>query len=325
VIVLRLLRDGTVVREAVVRDLPVRLGRDASCEFPLTDPSVSRVHAVVDAAAGGGVELRDLESRNGTWSGAGRVSALPLAGPTRCRLGRVELEIEPLDADAPTIELALDDLRPERRRGVADHVRYLGLGIVGWLGAVTLDPQLWSPWNRNRAGSLLGHGISAFITLPVFALVLLIALKAVGRRVRLADTLLALARVIWLWPLSFATTFLLYYVLSSAALDALRFVIGLLVGVVAVVMLVSVRRPGPSRLFRTAWALGTAVILFGIAWTFRLAAERTGQPSLDTHVQIPLGSWPGRAESLDAYFTQVTAEAEQASAEAEAVRVRQNR
>jgi len=329
VIAVRFLRDGVALREAIFTDLPVRLGRDPGCEFPLLDPSVSRAHAVVERREDGSLELRDLGSRNGLWLGAARVPAVPVSqapsgGGVRCRLGRVEIEIEPLLADAPTEEMSLADLRLERRRTAKDHVRYLVLGLGGWLAGTLMRPELWSPWSKSRGVELLGHGMGALVTLPLAAAVLLVVLKAFGRRLRFADALLAVARVVWLWPVAIATSFILYYPLTSSAHAWLRAGLGLTAFVVAVVSLVSARRRGASGVFRLAWAAAAAALYCGVLFTGSLAARRMGQPSLNTHVQPPLADWPGRTESLDAYFGRVREAAREAAADAAAVRARQS-
>ena len=48
-IAVRVRRNGTFVREALFRDLPVTLGRGPENDVVLFDPSVSRAHARLEA------------------------------------------------------------------------------------------------------------------------------------------------------------------------------------------------------------------------------------------------------------------------------------
>ena len=57
--------------------------------------------------------------------------------------------------------------------------------------------------------------------------------------------------------------------------------------------------------------------------TIRLAARRTGTPSVDHHVQMPLGSIVGPARPIGTYLEEVNAAAQAAAQAAEAVRARQ--
>ncbi|WP_411281393.1 adenylate/guanylate cyclase domain-containing protein [Gemmatimonas sp.] len=48
-------------------------GRELSCTLPILDPAVSRRHADLRLTESGTLEVRDLESRNGTWVNGARV------------------------------------------------------------------------------------------------------------------------------------------------------------------------------------------------------------------------------------------------------------
>lgn len=321
-IAVRLLRDGNVVREVVFRALPVSVGRGADCDFPLLDASVSRAHALIEAAEDGSVRLRDLDSRNGLHVGPRRVSQVALDERLRCRLGQVELEIERLK-DAPTLELRARDLDVERRRSAGAHAGYLALGVVGWLALEVAEPAFWSPWDQNRSVKLFGSAIAALLLLPLVSAIGLVVLKAFGRKLRIADTLQAVARLPWLLLVVFAAGYSSYYPLSSDGHGSFRLLLGLVATVAGVLLLVSVRRSGPSRLFRAGWALAVAAVFVAIAATWSLTQEKSGEPSLDFRVQAPLLGWAGAAGSLDAYFERVQASAASARSAAEAVRVRQ--
>lgn len=323
-IAVRIVRDGAVVREAVFAQLPVRIGRGPENEFVVFDPSVSRAHAVIEEAEGGALHLRDLGSANGVHLGPARAATLPISGTVRCRMGTVEIEVDPLSLEATQPIQAADWKRFDQRRSTADHVRYLLLGLAGWITGVAVEPSFWSPWQKTRAVTLLWHGLGIMIALPVLALLLLMVLRVVGRRVRMADTLLALAHVAWIPPALFAVSFALYYVLSLSAHALVTAVLGLVASVAAVVHLASVRRPAPRRRFQIVWAAVAAAIFVGFGAISSLAAGKTGVPQVKYHVQVPLGSHAGPARDLDAYFAEIRESSEEAARAAETVRVRQD-
>lgn len=90
--ILRTVTDG--VPERTFRILPggVRtLGRAAGADFIVEAALVSRVHCRLTALPDGGLEVRDLDSTNGTYVNGQRVDAVRLASGDRVQVGRVEL------------------------------------------------------------------------------------------------------------------------------------------------------------------------------------------------------------------------------------------
>ena len=80
--------------EKVFRILPggVRtLGRATGADFSIDAALVSRIHCRLTATAGGGLEVRDLESTDGTFVNGKRVQSAQLASGDRIQVGRVEL------------------------------------------------------------------------------------------------------------------------------------------------------------------------------------------------------------------------------------------
>ena len=67
------------------------IGRATGADFIVDAPMVSRVHCRVTALAGGGLEVRDLDSTNGTFVNDERVRVAHLVSGDRLRVGRVEL------------------------------------------------------------------------------------------------------------------------------------------------------------------------------------------------------------------------------------------
>jgi len=67
------------------------LGRAADADFSLDAALVSRVHCRLVSLPGDELEVRDLDSTNGTFVNGTRVQKARLAPGDRIRIGRVEL------------------------------------------------------------------------------------------------------------------------------------------------------------------------------------------------------------------------------------------
>lgn len=83
-------------REKVFRigDGSVRtLGRATGADFIVDAALVSRVHCRLTAEPAGALEVRDLDSTNGTYVNGERVDIAQLAPGDRLKVGRVELEV----------------------------------------------------------------------------------------------------------------------------------------------------------------------------------------------------------------------------------------
>lgn len=74
------------------------IGRASGANFILDASLVSRVHCRVTVLPGGELEVRDLDSTNGTFVNGQRISVALLASGDRLQVGRVEL-IALRDAD----------------------------------------------------------------------------------------------------------------------------------------------------------------------------------------------------------------------------------
>ena len=70
------------------------LGRATGADFIVDAALVSRVHCRLTSLPDGGLEVRDLESTNGTFLNGKRVGAARLADGDRLRVGRVELLVK---------------------------------------------------------------------------------------------------------------------------------------------------------------------------------------------------------------------------------------
>ena len=90
--ILRTVNEGSP--EKTFRILPggVRtLGRATGADFAVDGALVSRVHCRLAALPGGELEVRDLESTNGTFVNGKRVQTAVLQSGDRLQIGRVEL------------------------------------------------------------------------------------------------------------------------------------------------------------------------------------------------------------------------------------------
>jgi DNA-binding NtrC family response regulator len=73
------------------------VGTHADNDLVLTDSTVSRYHLEIRVRRDG-IEVRDLDTTNGTKYDGARVGRLVLVGPARLRLGKhTELDVEPID------------------------------------------------------------------------------------------------------------------------------------------------------------------------------------------------------------------------------------
>jgi len=90
--ILRTIAEGEP--EQTFRILPggVRtIGRATGADFIVDAPLVSRVHCRLTALADGGLEVRDLDSTNGTFINGERIETAQLASGDRLGVGRIEL------------------------------------------------------------------------------------------------------------------------------------------------------------------------------------------------------------------------------------------
>ena len=92
--ILRVVSKGEGDSEKLFRLLPggVRtIGRATGADFIVDAPLVSRVHCRLTASADGTLEVRDLDSTNGTFINGARIETGQLTSGDRLGVGRVEL------------------------------------------------------------------------------------------------------------------------------------------------------------------------------------------------------------------------------------------
>ena len=89
--ILRTVTEG--LPEKTFRILPGNertIGRATGADFIIDAALVSRVHCRVSALAGGELEIKDLESTNGTYVNGERIETARLTSGDRLQVGRVE-------------------------------------------------------------------------------------------------------------------------------------------------------------------------------------------------------------------------------------------
>jgi pSer/pThr/pTyr-binding forkhead associated (FHA) protein len=69
------------------------VGRATGADFIVEAALVSRVHCRLTVLDDGGLEVRDLESTNGTYVNGERIAARRLVEGDRLKLGRIELTV----------------------------------------------------------------------------------------------------------------------------------------------------------------------------------------------------------------------------------------
>jgi pSer/pThr/pTyr-binding forkhead associated (FHA) protein len=74
------------------------IGRAVGADFIVDAALVSRVHCRLTALPGGDLEVRDLESTNGTYVNGERIESATLASGDRLTIGRLDL-VAVRDAD----------------------------------------------------------------------------------------------------------------------------------------------------------------------------------------------------------------------------------
>ena len=90
--ILRTVTDGEPEKTFRITPGGVRtLGRATGADFSLDAALVSRIHCRLVSLPGGELEVRDLESTNGTFVNGKRVQTARLASGDRIQIGRVEL------------------------------------------------------------------------------------------------------------------------------------------------------------------------------------------------------------------------------------------
>ena len=102
--VLRTVAEG--LPEKTFRIMPgaIRtLGRAAGADFIVDAALVSRVHCRFTAMPDGGLEVRDLESTNGTFVNGERTEVARLSPGDKVQIGRVEvIAVRASDSPGPT-------------------------------------------------------------------------------------------------------------------------------------------------------------------------------------------------------------------------------
>ncbi|HZU82870.1 MAG TPA: FHA domain-containing serine/threonine-protein kinase [Polyangiaceae bacterium] len=143
------------VRLEAGREVIVGRAADAGLQL-VDDPEASRRHTSFELVRGG-VRVRDLDSRNGTWIGGERVDDVVVEAGTRVRVGRTVLLVQGAESlrdtvIAPPAALATEEpTRPEQEASNRKAAR-LDDSIFGLAGEGDVDPFA-SPWSCDGCGA----------------------------------------------------------------------------------------------------------------------------------------------------------------------------
>jgi len=89
----RVLKGGVLLKEQAIAESAIKIGRMASSQLQIDDESVSKMHAVVEVAGPGSVQIIDLGSDNGIVVNGQRVEKASLNTGDSIMLGNIELQI----------------------------------------------------------------------------------------------------------------------------------------------------------------------------------------------------------------------------------------
>ena len=90
--ILRTINDGEPEKTFRILAGGIRtIGRATGADFIVDAPLVSRVHCRLTALPNGELEVRDLNSTNGTFVNGDRIDNVVLSSGDRIQVGRVEL------------------------------------------------------------------------------------------------------------------------------------------------------------------------------------------------------------------------------------------
>jgi DNA-binding NtrC family response regulator len=94
---LRVISGPDQGKEHMLDEGTTMVGTHADNDLVLTDATVSRYHLEIRVRRDG-IEVRDLETTNGTKHGGAKIGSVVLSGPARLRLGKhTEMDVEPVD------------------------------------------------------------------------------------------------------------------------------------------------------------------------------------------------------------------------------------
>ena len=105
---LRVVSGPDAGKEHTLDEGTTMVGTHADNDLVLTDATVSRYHLEIRVRRDG-IEIRDLDTTNGTKHGGARVGSVVLTGAARLRLGKhTEMDVEPVDTSIDLGEWSTD-------------------------------------------------------------------------------------------------------------------------------------------------------------------------------------------------------------------------
>jgi len=202
---------------------------------------------------------------------------------------------------------------PPRSRTWPAALAWTAFGVAGVLAEKVLEASFWSPWNHARCVTLSRVAIACLLVLHLFAGILFLALKVIGRRLRFTDSLRAMALLSWLFPAISVASLAAYYPLTPSAHNWFVGLLGAFAASYAVAVLAGLRREPRSWRFTAGWTFLSLLAILGLASMMALGSVERGEPLFDLDMQAPIAGYAGEAESLDDYLKAVRSAAARAS------------
>jgi DNA-binding NtrC family response regulator len=119
-------KDGPGPERVYVLEKDAAIGRDRGCEVVLGAEGISRKHCLLERTRDGGLFLRDLGSRNGTFVNGERIEKARLKEGDKVGIGEAQLRIESLQVTEPRAKDATTrDLERPRERAPEGAVTFI--------------------------------------------------------------------------------------------------------------------------------------------------------------------------------------------------------
>jgi hypothetical protein len=199
---------------------------------------------------------------------------------------------------------------PPRPRTWPAGVGWVAFGVAGLLAGSLLEAPFWSPWNHARWIGLARQAVLGPLGLAFGAGLLFLVLKVIGRRLRFADAVRAVAFLAWLLPAFTVASLATYYPLSPQLHSAFDSLLVAAAFSFACAALAGLRREPRSLIFTASWAAVSLAAILGLASVVSLNDAQNGTPTVDLELQAPIAGYAGAAETLDDYMAAIRAAAQ---------------
>jgi hypothetical protein len=153
--------------------------------------------------------------------------------------------------------------------------------------------------------------------MPAISFSLMLILRALGRKLRLADTLQAFTNTIWAFTALSLVSIGCYYLLPVSILQPILGILFVVAIVWTMVSLAELRRTKKTFVFRLTWAVATLTLLLSIEGIYYYGAKVRGEPNTDYLMLPPIKGYAGISNSLERYYSNVEDVAKSVNQQAE--------